>query len=261
MTATAPHTHDQAQRRPLATLVRPSLPAPVFRGRIGSSAARGFYPAPHRYEVYLRGHCPDALRVFVTLGLLGLREEVPVTVLGTPGVAPAAEAGLRHAYEAARHRYEGPLSVPALCDRWSGRVVSNHAPDILRDLTDRFPSPACGDGTCGSGLRPACRTADIDRLESLLHPLPEESGHACFRAALDELDRRLADSPYVWGEAPTASDVDAWAALLWPAAGYGSELRATLEEHPGRRRLLSYVERLSSRPEFRAALEAGLGPR
>lgn len=260
MTATAPHTHEQAQH-PLTTLVRPSLPAPVFRGRIGSSAARGFYPAPHRYEVYLRGHCPDALRVFVTLGLLGLREEVPVTVLDTPGVAPAAEAGLRHAYEAARHRYAGPLAVPALCDRWSGRVVSNHAPDILRDLTDRFPSPA-RDGRPGApGLRPARRAAGIDRLESLLHPVSEEREHSYFRAALDEIDQRLTDSPYVWGETPTASDVDAWAALLWPAAGYRSELRATLEGHPGRLRLLSYVERLSSRPQFRAALEAGLGPR
>ncbi|MEV0848415.1 cell envelope biogenesis protein OmpA [Streptomyces sp. NPDC049954] len=260
MTATAPHTHDQAQH-PLATLVRPSLPAPVFRGRIGSSAARGFYPAPHRYEVYLRGHCPDALRVFVTLGLLGLREEVPVTVLGTPGVTPSAEAGLRHAYEAARHRYAGPLSVPALCDRWSGRVVSNHAPDILRDLTDRFPSPA-RDGRPGApGLRPACRAADIDRLESLLHPLPEEREHHCSGAVLDEIDRRLTDSPHVWGEALTASDVDVWAALLWPAAGHGGELRAALEEHPGRLRLLAYVERLSARPQFRAALEAGLGPR
>lgn len=114
-----------------------SLAAPRphrIRSRIGVGLAGGFYPAPHRYQLYLAEGCPRSLRISVTLELLGLHDSVATTLLTLPAETPDAFAALRGAYEATWHHYDGPLTAPALCDRWSGRIVSNHTPDILRDL-------------------------------------------------------------------------------------------------------------------------------
>ncbi|MFD9355364.1 hypothetical protein [Streptomyces sp. NPDC060031] len=114
-------------------------PAPVLRGRIGT----GFSPVPHRYRLYLSAGCPLSLSVSRALTLLGLEGSVATTLLGADSAAPSAgHAALRRAYEATGPHHAGPLVVPALCDTWSGRVVSNHTPDILDDLCRLSADPA-----------------------------------------------------------------------------------------------------------------------
>ncbi|WP_404961138.1 hypothetical protein [Streptomyces sp. 147326] len=128
-------------------------PAPALRGRIGA----GFSPVPHRYRLYLRPDCPRSRRVAAALAALGIEDSVATTVLGTGtgtgagtgagtetdtlagtgagrGTEAAGYTALRLAYEAAGHHFDGTLTVPALVDTWSGRVVSDHTPDILDDL-------------------------------------------------------------------------------------------------------------------------------
>lgn len=158
-----------------------SVPVPAtrphrIRGRIGVGLAGGFYPAPHRYQLYLSEACPYSGRVAVVLDLLGLKGALTTTVLKLPAETPDGFASLRGAYEATWHHYDGPLTAPALCDRWSGRVVSNHTPDILRDLAGLL-----ADGACES--------------------------------ALDRLDRQLACQPYVSGDELGTADRDLWVTL------------------------------------------------
>ncbi|MEV7557096.1 hypothetical protein [Streptomyces sp. NPDC089795] len=112
-------------------------PAPAPRGRIGA----GFSPVPHRYHLYLRVGCPHSLRVTDTLTELRLARSITTTVLGTDPRA-AEYTALRLAYEAAGHHFDGTLTVPALVDGWSGRVVSDHTPDILDDLRLLATHPA-----------------------------------------------------------------------------------------------------------------------
>jgi putative glutathione S-transferase len=207
-----------------------------FRDRIGAGPSLGFYPAPHRYHLYLSPNCPLSLRVSITLGLLRLEDSVGTTVL--PGPAGACDAlaaeALRTAYETTRHHYDGPLSVPALCDRWSGRVVSNHTPDILDDLALHFADP---DDTALPRLRPGGLAADIDAIRELLDgELPQD-------AALDLLDGQLVSGPYLLGGTLTAADVDVWVALAHPDAD-------ALRRVAGRDRLRSYLRRLSAHPAF-----------
>ncbi|MFE2286631.1 hypothetical protein ACFXDJ_20995 [Streptomyces sp. NPDC059443] len=125
---------------------RPEAAAPSLRGRIGA----GFSPVPHRYRVFLAADdCPHCRGVAAALAAPGLRDAVAVTVL-VPGTGTEADAdgdttgheALRRAYEASGHHHDGPLTVPALCDGWSGRVVSNHTPDILEDLRRLSADPA-----------------------------------------------------------------------------------------------------------------------
>ncbi|WP_432189003.1 glutathione S-transferase C-terminal domain-containing protein [Streptomyces sp. Tue6028] len=217
--------------------------APRIRSRIGVGAAGGFYPAPHRYELYLSQGCPRSLRLSVTLRLLGLQDSVATTVLGDPAATPGAFTALRRAYEATWHHYEGPLTAPTLCDRWSGRVVSNHTPDILRDLAGL---PGGSDAAHVTTLRPAALAADIDALSRLLdRDVTPAASADVLCAALEPLDRRLAAHPYVLGRRLTAADVDLWAALT--QAGPAGVLADTLALHP---RLDAYARRLGGHPAF-----------
>ncbi|RDG38789.1 glutathione S-transferase C-terminal domain-containing protein [Streptomyces corynorhini] len=233
-------TSSASARRPKATAVRRPHRS---RSRIGVGLAGGFYPAPHRYDLFLSAGCPRSLRVSITLDLLGLGETVATTLLTHPAETPAGFAALRGAYEATVHHYDGPLTVPALRDRWSGRVVSDHTPDILRDLAGLFP------GRDGTPLLDTPNLApDIDALRDLLErhvtPAAQPSGRS---AALSHLDRHLSGRPYVLGEALTAADVDLWVALV-----HLGPVRAP-RPYP---RLGEYVRRLAGQPAFRGRSDA-----
>ncbi|QIY74741.1 glutathione S-transferase C-terminal domain-containing protein [Streptomyces sp. RLB1-33] len=219
-----------------------SLAAPRphrIRSRIGVGLAGGFYPAPHRYQLYLTEGCPRSLRISVTLELLGLHDSVATTLLTLPAETPDAFAALRGAYEATWHHYDGPLTAPALCDRWSGRIVSNHTPDILRDLAGL---PVCQNDARLPRLNPPALTADIDALRELLDRDVTPTAPPLARTtALQSLDRQLAPRAYALGDELTAADVDLWVAL--------TRFDPTESLAPFGR-LRDYVRRLDAHPAF-----------
>ncbi|MDX2650401.1 glutathione S-transferase C-terminal domain-containing protein [Streptomyces sp. PA03-1a] len=250
MTETIPL--DPALHVSCSALPRASRPD-RFRSRIGVDLAGGFYPAPRRYELFLSPGCPLSQRVAITLDLLGLRDSVVTTPVPAGAAGDTALAALRAAYEATWHHYDGPLTVPALCDRWTGRVVSNHTPDILGDLAGRLGAEGC------ASVPPLCSPALLPDIEALRHtvdtgvtraaqlaadgaPADRDAALRTLHATLDLLDRRLACGPYVLGGHLTAADVDVWVALSHLASGllcsYG--------------RLTAYVARLGGHPAFRA---------
>lgn len=223
----------------------PSVLSHRVHSRIGVGLAGGFYPAPHRYELYLSESCPLSQRIAITLDLLGLKDSVATTVLAHPARTPDAFASLRRAYEATEHHYDGPLTAPALCDRWSGRIVSNHTPDILRDLAGLLSGHTTGHP---STLCPPALTADIEALRDLLdRDVTPTAEPPELSAALELLDCQLMERSYVLGENLTAADVDVWVALtrLGPSDILG-----------GHHRLRDYVRRLSGHPAFRGDEEA-----
>ncbi|MCX5197942.1 glutathione S-transferase family protein [Streptomyces sp. NBC_00249] len=200
-----------------------TAPVPAPRGRIGA----GFSPVPHRYHLYLSTGCPRSLRVRTALALLGPAVPVAATLLGPP----ATHAALRRAYEAAGHPYDPAQGGPALCDTWSGRVVSDHTPDILEDLAVRL-----------AGRPELCPPVPARRAEAARALLDGAAPWAERAAALALLERWLAVHPYALGDRPTLADVDLWVALADPAvlSGAGPRVRA-------------YVRRLRAHPAFGTA--------
>ncbi|MCQ4079354.1 glutathione S-transferase C-terminal domain-containing protein [Streptomyces sp. RB6PN25] len=216
-------------------------------------------PAPSRCGRW----CPLSLRVSITLDLLGLGNSITTTAIALPAETPDALTPLRRAYEATRHHYTGPLTMPALCDRWSGRIVSNHTPDILHDLADHLGDP-CAPGL--PRLRPPARAADIDAIRELLDEDVTEAAQRAgaapkarrrgepletLLAALDLLDRRLASGPYVLGDDLTAADVDLWVTLVHLNAVHRRHLDAdavhAISQYD---RLWAHVRRLHGHPAF-----------
>ncbi|MFD7065185.1 glutathione S-transferase C-terminal domain-containing protein [Streptomyces sp. NPDC059906] len=213
--------------------VTPFVPAPAFRGRIGRDPRSGHYAVARRYRLHLSPGHDDCLGIAVVHRLLGLDEICPVTLLPPrPDCPDGGYSALRPLYEASAHHYRGPAVAPVLSDGWSGRIVSTHARDIMRDLARSF-TPAAG-----PALYPRGAEAAVAAVEDL-----------CTRAAdpealpgvLDLLERRLSAHSHVVGDRLTAADVEVWAALV------RRDTPRRADDHPA---LWSHVRRLTAHPAF-----------
>ncbi|MDV9192768.1 glutathione S-transferase C-terminal domain-containing protein [Streptomyces sp. SR27] len=245
----------------------PASAVPAFRGRIGRDVHSGHYAAPHRYRLHVAPSAPGCLRIALTHSLLGLDDTLPLTVLPeTPDTPDGGYAALRPLYEASAYLYEGPAAAPVLSDRWTGRIVSTHTPDILRDLALRFRGE-------GPDLLPEEHRGAIEAIADLCERSVNRAaqragelgidGEAAHRdpltvlfAALGSLERRLARTPYVLGDAPTAADVHVWTTLVQLDTVHRWHLDAAAMDrvaaHPA---LWAYARRLAARPEFSRCLD------
>ncbi|MGV9992112.1 glutathione S-transferase C-terminal domain-containing protein [Streptomyces sp. NPDC003374] len=238
----------------------------VFRGRIGRDARGGHYAVPRRYRLYLSTACPQGLRIAVGHSLLGLGDSCPVTFLpAVPDCPGGGHTALRPLYEAGAHHYAGPASAPVLGDDWSGRIVSTHAPDILRDLDRCF-----GDGS--APLYPGGAEAEIEAVERLCAHGVEQAAQRAGRAdaepgereaalcvlleALDELETRLAGRCFLTGDQVTAADVELFVCLVRLDTVHRHHLDArAVHRVAGHPALWAYARRLAAHPAFGAHLD------
>ncbi|MGW0705596.1 glutathione S-transferase C-terminal domain-containing protein [Streptomyces sp. NPDC002643] len=261
MTATPVHAGT------LRAIPSPPRTAPDFRGRIGGDARSGHYAVPRRYRLHLSLACTGALRIAVVHALLGLDDICPVTLLPAVPDGPDGEhSALRPLYEASAHRYPGAAVAPVLSDDWSGRIVSTHAPDIMRDLAHRFGAegmpelyPADAESEieavahlCDQGIdAPAQRAgrADADDTE-------RRDALASLLRTLRSLDARLAHQEYLLGDSLTAADVELWVGLVRLDTVHRWHLDASavhrVADHP---HLWSYARRLTAHPAFGPRLD------
>ncbi|MGW2485628.1 glutathione S-transferase family protein [Streptomyces sp. NPDC001606] len=241
-------------------------PAPAFRGRIGRDARSGHYPVPGRYRLHLSTACPDGLRIAVTHTLLGLDDICPVTFL--PAVPDCPEGGysaLRPLYEASAHRYSGPAAAPVLSDGWSGRIVSTHDRDIMRDLAHRFD-------TCAPSLYPCDAESEIEAVEQMCREGIEGAAQragavgadtaerdmalATLLETLGALDRWLVGRTYLIRDEVAAADVELWVALVRLDTVHRHHLdAAAVQRIAGHPALWSYARRVTAHPAFGAHLD------
>ncbi|MFJ9963193.1 glutathione S-transferase C-terminal domain-containing protein [Streptomyces avermitilis] len=244
-----------------------SIPArSAFRGRIGCDARSGHYPVPGRYRLHLSPSCPHCLKIAVAHSLLGLEDACPVTLLPAVPDGPGGEhSALRPLYEASAHRYAGAAVAPVLSDDWSGRIVSTHAPDIMRDLARRF-------GGERPPLYPKGMEAEIEAVGHLCEQGINATAQRAGRADADDAERdsalgsllrtlrslegRLARQDYLLGDRLTAADIELWVGLVQLDTVHRWHLDASavhrIADHPA---LWAYARRLAGDPAFGAHLD------
>jgi putative glutathione S-transferase len=240
---------------------------PSFRGRIGRDARSGYYAASHRYRLHLALSCPDCLQIAVTHSLLGLHDVLPVTLLSAVPDAPGGgHRALRPLYEASSHQHPGPATAPVLSDNWTGRIVSTHTPDILRDLVRQFgghgPDLHPRDAAeaiesvgllCAEGVTAAAQRAGQPGTD---RPAERAAALATLLDSLDALERRLVSREHMAGDELTLADVQAWVTLLQLDTVHRHHLdAAAVHRITGHARLWAYARRLAAHPAFGAHLD------
>jgi putative glutathione S-transferase len=195
----------------------------------GSSA----YPAEAgRYHLYVSLACPWATRVAIVRRLLELEDVIGLTVVDPvrdergwafrdgPGYSRDPVNGfefLSEAYHATQPEFRGRYTVPVLWDMRTKRIVNNSEDDICRMLSDAFEFHAPG----GVDLFPEELKREQAELSAWIYERinngvyragfatkQEKYERACrtLFAALDELEKRLATSRYLFGRRIVETD-------------------------------------------------------
>jgi len=193
-----------------------------FTDRITRDSTR--WPVePGRYRLIWSRACPWAHRAVIVRGLLGLQNAISVGTLdpvrderGWRFAEPDPVLGITYlaeAYRATDPGYTGRVTVPALVDTRSGRVVTNDFPQITLDLSTEwvdFHRPDAPD------LYPVDLRPDLDALMRDIYTdvnngvyragfatsqAAYEAAYDALFARLDALEERLSDDRrYLMGD-------------------------------------------------------------
>jgi glutathionyl-hydroquinone reductase len=202
----------------------------AFRGWVTADGSSGFPVQAGRYHLYVARACPWAHRTLIGRELMGLDEAIGVSF-----VHPLRDErgwafsdaehtdpvnGFRYlseAYEATDPGYAARVTVPVLWDRETGTIVNNESADILRMLSTVFAPLA----EHPVELYPESLGAEIDALNAHIYDTVNNAVYKAgfaqrqavyerevrtLFATLDELDARLADRRFLWGDAPLETD-------------------------------------------------------
>jgi glutathionyl-hydroquinone reductase len=258
----------KAKRTPDLEFVRAAYP---FRGRI---TADGPFPAQAgRYHLYISWACPWAQRTAIVRRLLGLEDVISLTAVDPirdgrgwafrvgPGHSLDEVNGfslLREAYDATEPGYPGHISVPVLWDKQTHRIVSNNFPDITIDLDTQFGADL--------DLYPAALRPEIDEISEKIYTTVNngvyKAGFAPSQQAyheavtdlfgtLDQLEVRLADRRYLFGDHLTEADVRLWVTLARFDSVYYSHFKCSIRRLTDYPNLWGYARDLYSIPAFR----------
>ncbi|MDG4829643.1 glutathione S-transferase C-terminal domain-containing protein [Solwaraspora sp. WMMD1047] len=257
-----------------------------FTGRIsadsqappgGGPDAEGRWPLQAgRYRLVWSRACPWAHRVRIVRGLLGLDEAISLATvdpirddrgwrfsLDPDGRDPVLGIEyLAEAYRATDPDFAGRVTVPALVDTVTGRVVSNDFPQLTLDLSTRW-GPLHRPGA--PDLYPEPLRAELDELMEVLYHEVNNGVYLCGFATsqrgyqrsvrtlfdrLDDLSSRLTDRRYLMGDAITEADVRLFTTLVRFDAVYHGHFKCNLRKLTELPVLWAYARDLFQTPGF-----------
>jgi putative glutathione S-transferase len=230
----------------------------VFRRFVTPDGSSGFPAEAGRYHLYVSLACPWSQRALIGRLLKGLERAISVSYVDPyrDGRGWAFTGGafvddvngfefLGEAYRATDPTYDGRITAPVLWDKESGQIINNASEDILRMLGSVFDAFAEHD----VDLYPEVLRDEIDAINDDVYVNVNNgvyeagfsrSQQAYERAftnlfdALDRLEKRLASTRYLTGDAPTEADWRLFPTLVRFDAVYYVHFKCNL------RRLIDY---------------------
>ena len=201
-------------------------------GSPGPTGKGGFKAESGRYHLFVSLACPWAHRTLIFRKLKGLEEHISVSVVhwlmlengwefhekdGATKDHLFGSDTLWQVYAKADPEYSGRVTVPVLWDKQTGTIVSNESAEIIRMLNSAF------DGLTGNTLDfyPEDLRSDIDDLNARIYDAVNNGVYKCgfattqeayaenfekLFAMLNELETRLADRTYLFGDRLTEAD-------------------------------------------------------
>ncbi|MFF9522976.1 glutathione S-transferase family protein [Streptomyces achromogenes] len=247
-----------------------------FDDRITADGRDGWPVRAGRYRLVVSRACPWASRAVISRRLLGLEGALSLAVadpvqddrswrftLDPDGRDPVL--GIRflsEAYDRRETGYPGGVSVPAIVDVPSGRLVTNDYQRITLDLATEWTAlhrPGAPD------LYPAARRAEIDEVMAEVY---EDVNNGVYRAGfatrqreyeeacaavfrrLEVIGERLSKQRYLVGDTLTEADIRLFTTLVRFDAVYHGHFKCNrwkLAEHPV---LWAYARDLFQTPGF-----------
>jgi glutathionyl-hydroquinone reductase len=211
-----------------------------FADRITADGSSGWRAEPGRYRLVVSLACPWAHRAIIVRRLLGLEDAISLAV-----VDPIQDdrswrftldeddrdpvLGIRflsEAYLETEPGYTGGVSVPAIVDVETGKLVTNDYPQITLDLSTQwreFQRPDAPD------LYPEALRPEIDAVVAPIFRYVNNGVYRCgfaksqeryelaYQALFAELDRlseRLSGQRYLVGDAITEADIRLFTTLV-----------------------------------------------
>jgi glutathionyl-hydroquinone reductase len=229
-------------------------------------------PEAGRYHLYVSWACPWAHRTVIGRRLKGLEDVISLDVVDphrddagwvfTGGEFVDHVNGferLGQAYEQTEPDFAGRYSVPVLWDKVEGRIVNNESADILRMLDTVFQPLATTDAV----LVPETLRDEIDELNGRLYDTVNnavyKAGFARRQAVyerevvgifdtLDELDERLGERRFLFGDAPVETDWRLFTTLVRFDAVYAIHFKCSLQRITEYEHLWPYLRDLYQWP-------------
>ncbi|GAA0365861.1 MULTISPECIES: glutathione S-transferase family protein [Micromonospora] len=231
---------------------------------------------PGRYRLIWCRACPWSHRALIVRNLLGLDEAISLgTVdpirdergwrftLDPDGFDPVLGVGfLSEAYLATDPDYTGRVTVPALVDTVTGRVVTNDYPQLTLDLSTewrRLHAPDAPD------LYPVELRPEMDQLMADIHRDVNNGVYRCgfatsqqaydeaytaLFARLDALSLRLAEQRYLMGDTITEADVRLFVTLVRFDVAYHGHFKCNRQKLTEMPVLWAYARDLFTTPGF-----------
>ncbi|MFI5928907.1 glutathione S-transferase family protein [Micromonospora sp. NPDC051543] len=229
-----------------------------------------------RYRLIWCRACPWAHRARIVRGLLGLDDAISLgTVdpirdergwafaLDPDGFDPVLGVRfLSEAYLATDEDYTGRVTVPALVDTLTGRVVTNDYPQLTLDFSTEWRSLHAPDAP---DLYPVALRPEMDALMAEIHTDVNNGVYRCgfatsqeaydeaFRALfarLDVLSERLGGQRYLMGDAITEADVRLFTTLVRFDAAYHGHFKCNRNKLTEMPVLWAYARDLFQTPGF-----------
>ncbi|WP_104482771.1 glutathione S-transferase family protein [Actinokineospora auranticolor] len=248
----------------------------AFTDRVTADGSSGRRPEAGRYRLIACLACPWAHRAIIVRGLLGLDGVISLGLvdpirddrgwrftLAEDGRDPVLGIEyLAQAYRATDPDFGGRVTVPAIVDVETGKVVTNDYPQITLDFSTEwaeFHKPDAPD------LYPADRRAEIDALiEPIFHNVnngvykagfatSQEAYEAAFTALFAELDTlstRLETSRYLLGDRITEVDIRLFTTLVRFDAVYHGHFKCNRQKLAEMPTLWAYARDLFQTPGF-----------
>jgi len=204
----------------------------AFREWVTTDRSTPYTAEAGRYHLYVSLACPWASRTVIVRHVLGLESAIGMTVVDPvrdergwafrdgPGFSRDPVNGfsfLAQAYHATDSSFDGRVTVPVLWDKKTGRIVNNSEDDICRMFDQAFRAFARRD----AHLFPKDIAEEQAQLSRLIHdqinngvyragfatrqPAYERACRSLF-VALDEMDTRLTNKRYLFGDRIVESD-------------------------------------------------------
>jgi putative glutathione S-transferase len=245
--------------------------ASAFRRRVTADGSSGFGAESGRYHLYVSRACPWAHRTLIFRALKGLEDAISISVthphMGkdgwtfdeAPGTIPDTvndARALHEIYTLAKPDYTGRVTVPVLWDKRERTIVNNESSEIIRMLNREFDAFAT---RAQPDLYPADLAADIDALNDVIYrsvndgvyragfatsQAQYEAAFDALFATLDDLERRLSEGPFLFGDRLTEADWRLFTTLLRFDAVYYGHFKCNLRRLVDYPRLWRYAREL-----------------